>query len=381
MKPEIVERSAECATLLADQEHSLHLRALRRCIRSASSITAAPRASRASSSRVGQAYPALARALGVSGPTARCASKSPSKRTSPANSGLVAQYSLPPCMRNPSLSAYVGIRPRSPTGVFFLCASIRLHRQPVYSSLPNARPLTKTGAGRCRGALPRRTLTGRGCPGAAAAISRLVSNEKELAQRSCWAGTSGYGVEAALRGPLYLLDCPELYKERRALPYGRVARTGRTTALASGPFPTAALMGGAASPLDWRPDVVHCKDWPTALTPVTSSTSRVRSQPAEVHNLAFQGLFEPSVLSMLELRKRFSVERLEFYGRRFPQGRPACADAVSTVSPTYAAEIRPTRWAAADGPAAPPAQRPHGILTASTPSLGSGRRCADRRAL
>src|SRR4051812_40254112 len=68
--------------------------------------------------------------------------------------------------------------------------------------------------------------------------------------------------------PLYLLDCPELYI-RNGGPY----QTGEgedwpDNALRFGVLSrAAALLGGAASPLEWRPDVVHCNDWPTALAP------------------------------------------------------------------------------------------------------------------
>src|SRR5262249_42976761 len=61
-----------------------------------------------------------------------------------------------------------------------------------------------------------------------------------------------------------------------------------------------------------------------------------------IHNLAFQGLFEPASLGELGLpASDFSLERLEFYGRlSFLKGGIACAGAVTTVSPTYAAEIQ-----------------------------------------
>jgi starch synthase len=144
--------------------------------------------------------------------------------------------------------------------------------------------------------------------------------------------------------PLYLLDCPELYV-RNGGPY----QTGEgedwpDNALRFGVLSrAAALLGGAASPLGWRPGVVHCNDWPTALTPVyLEREADAAASLLTVHNLAFQGLFEPSALPALELpQSDFSVERLEFYGRlSFLKGGLACADAVTTVSPTYAGEIQ-----------------------------------------
>ena len=144
--------------------------------------------------------------------------------------------------------------------------------------------------------------------------------------------------------PLYLLDCPELYV-RNGGPY----QTGEgedwpDNALRFGVLSrAAALLGGAASPLAWRPHVVHCNDWPTALAPVyLKREAGAAASLMTVHNLAFQGLFEPSALSALGLpQSDFTMDRLEFYGRlSFLKGGLACADALTTVSPTYAAEIQ-----------------------------------------
>ena len=61
-----------------------------------------------------------------------------------------------------------------------------------------------------------------------------------------------------------------------------------------------------------------------------------------VHNLAFQGIFDAALLERLELpRATFAIEGVEFYGRlSFLKGGLVYADAISTVSPTYAREIQ-----------------------------------------
>jgi starch synthase len=106
----------------------------------------------------------------------------------------------------------------------------------------------------------------------------------------------------------------------------------------------AALLGSGASPLVWRPDVVHCNDWPTALAPVY-----LRAEPKShaaammtIHNLAFQGVFEMIEMEPLELPPAaLGVDGLEFYGRAsFLKGGIVYADALTTVSPTYAREIQ-----------------------------------------
>jgi starch synthase len=217
----------------------------------------------------------------------------------------------------------------------------------VLFAAPECAPLTKTGGlGDVAGALPAalrslgvevRVLLPR--------YENLSRNEKEIA-RTTLLGRKVRILESRLPSgvPLYLLDCPELYV-RNGGPYqtdegedwpDNFLRFGVLSR-------AAALLGGAASPFSWRPDVVHCNDWPTALAPLyLEREADAAASLLTVHNLAFQGLFEPAVLAGLELRPSdFSLHRLEFYGRlSFLKGGLACADAVTTVSPTYAAEIQ-----------------------------------------
>jgi starch synthase len=97
------------------------------------------------------------------------------------------------------------------------------------------------------------------------------------------------------------------------------------------------------------PDVLHCHDWQTALAPVFLRTDlgrypgleRVRSV-LTVHNLGYQGLFWHFDWHLLNLDWRyFSADWLEFYGKiNYLKGGIVCADAVTTVSPTYAEEIQ-----------------------------------------
>ncbi len=94
--------------------------------------------------------------------------------------------------------------------------------------------------------------------------------------------------------------------------------------------------------LGWQPDLVHCNDWQTALVPALLSLEWNRPVTLfTIHNLAYQGLFEQSAFSRLQLPQRlWSSQGLEFHQRlSFIKGGIAFADYITTVSPTYAAEV------------------------------------------
>jgi len=146
--------------------------------------------------------------------------------------------------------------------------------------------------------------------------------------------------------PAWLVDCPALY-DRDGGPYQDPVSKGdwpdnalRFAALAR----VAAALAGAASPLAWRPHVLHCNDWQTALAPAyLRFAGGARSATVVcIHNLAFQGLFPPQTAAEVELpAQAWSIDGAEFYGRlSFLKAGLVYADAITTVSPTYAAEIR-----------------------------------------
>jgi starch synthase len=95
-------------------------------------------------------------------------------------------------------------------------------------------------------------------------------------------------------------------------------------------------------------DIVHCHDWPAALVPVY--TKKLAAESPElaatktvltVHNMAHQGVFGREQLAALGLDARdFSPETGEFYGKlNLLKLGLVTADAVTTVSPTYAREL------------------------------------------
>lgn len=97
------------------------------------------------------------------------------------------------------------------------------------------------------------------------------------------------------------------------------------------------------------PAILHAHDWQSALAivflkaqpylyPELSSVKAVLT----VHNLGFQGLFDYPDWHLLNLEGHFFAPRyLEYYGEiNFLKGGLIFADKVTTVSPTYAEEIK-----------------------------------------
>ncbi len=100
--------------------------------------------------------------------------------------------------------------------------------------------------------------------------------------------------------------------------------------------------------IDFRPDVIHCHDWQSALIPILLSYELAAdlffSRTATVytiHNLAYQGLFPREALAEIGLAPSyFTIERLEYYGKvNLMKGAILTADMVTTVSETYCQEI------------------------------------------
>jgi starch synthase len=144
--------------------------------------------------------------------------------------------------------------------------------------------------------------------------------------------------------PVLILDCPKLY-QRLGGPYqdasghdwpDNAQRFGLLSKVG-------AVLGSSASPLEWLPDLVHCNDWQTALTPayLHFATGAARSVMT-VHNLAFQGIFPAATLAELELPAScFNINGVEFFGNlSFLKGGLFYADYLTTVSPNYAKEIQ-----------------------------------------
>lgn len=100
--------------------------------------------------------------------------------------------------------------------------------------------------------------------------------------------------------------------------------------------------------LGFTPDVIHANDWQTGLVPVfLNEAYRTKAAYKEIrslftiHNIAYQGMYGPEVMKLTGLPGwLLNPAQLEFHGHlNFLKAGIVFADAVNTVSPTYAREI------------------------------------------
>ena len=211
-------------------------------------------------------------------------------------------------------------------------------------------PLAKTGGlADVVGALPS-VLAGLDCetrvllPGYRGLPERLSGPREALSIKALFGGP--VRVLSGEAGELHLLlvDAPHLYRRGGSLYQGPGRQDWhdnhrRFAALAW----LGSRIGQGVSADGWVPDVVHAHDWQAGLAPLYLRGAKAR--PATVftiHNIAYQGIFPPDTATELLLPvAEFKPHGYEFYGNiSFLKAGLVYADAITTVSPTYARELR-----------------------------------------
>ena len=107
--------------------------------------------------------------------------------------------------------------------------------------------------------------------------------------------------------------------------------------------------------LDWMPDVLHCNDWQTALVPIYLKDVATRWPEVRgirtvftIHNIEYQGRYGADSVDQLFGLNRgwYDDGTLRMDGDvNLMKGAMLMADAVTTVSPTYAAQLHDPRYA------------------------------------
>ncbi|MBO5065833.1 MAG: glycogen synthase GlgA [Clostridia bacterium] len=99
--------------------------------------------------------------------------------------------------------------------------------------------------------------------------------------------------------------------------------------------------------IGFKPDIIHCNDWQTALTPVYYSTMYANQPGYEniktvftIHNIQYQGVYGEELLDNVVGINHAHKNLLEYDGTvNLMKGAIETANAVTTVSPSYAKEI------------------------------------------
>ncbi len=110
-----------------------------------------------------------------------------------------------------------------------------------------------------------------------------------------------------------------------------------------------------ARALDFKPDIIHCHDWQTALLPICLRWRRhLKDDPFfkdsrvvfTIHNISYQGQYDRHVLDKFGLPEfLYTSQGLEFYGKaNLLKGAVMYSDLVTTVSPTYASELKKSEY-------------------------------------
>lgn len=243
----------------------------------------------------------------------------------------------------------------------------------VLAVTPEIFPLIKTGGlADVTGALPL-ALAERGVavrtllPGYPSVMARVTPGEPVHDYPALQGGPARVHAAEIAGLDLLILDAPHLF-ERGGGPY--LDPTGRDWPDNWRRFAALGRVGSdiaAGAVAGYRPDVVHAHDWQAALTPAYMRYGKAVATPSvmTIHNIAFQGHFGAGIFGALGLPgEAMAVDGVEYFGGvGYLKAGLQAAWAITTVSPTYAQEIRtPEFGMALDGLLNTRAADLHGIV-------------------
>lgn len=162
-------------------------------------------------------------------------------------------------------------------------------------------------------------------------------------QQGLWGGTGHVHMGKVGGINLFLLDAPHLF-DREGGPYSGPGGDWWDNAQRFAALSWAAACIARAGVAGWKPDLLHAHDWQAGFAPAYLAyhgAGGVRSV-LTIHNMAFQGWAAATQIDDLRLpRDAFHPAALEYYGGLSSlKAGLVTADRITTVSPSYALELR-----------------------------------------
>lgn len=234
-------------------------------------------------------------------------------------------------------------------------------------------PLLKTGGladvvGALPGALAPKGWDMRVLLPAYRAVRAHLTNATKVFDDTDLFGGPGQVLAVSVNGmSVLLLDAPHLY-DRDGGPYSGPGGDWPDNAVRFAALSwVAARIAREGLSDGWRPQILHAHDWQGGFAPAYlayGGPTDVRSV-ITVHNIAFQGWAPVSMLGALRLPSyQFHPGALEYYGGLSSlKAGLITADAITTVSPTYASELMRAEFGMGlQGVIAARSAKVHGIL-------------------
>jgi len=179
------------------------------------------------------------------------------------------------------------------------------------------------------------------------AVMHALEDDSRVIEEVELDGTVATLLRGTLKGievPAYVVDSAALY-DRDGGPYlDRQGREYGDNALRFAMLSRAAARVGLGADEEFLPDVLHGHDWQAGLAPayVAHASGHRPRTVHTIHNLGYQGVFSAELFPRLGLPdEAMHMEGVEYHGGvSFLKAALWYADALTTVSRTYAAEIQ-----------------------------------------
>ena len=243
----------------------------------------------------------------------------------------------------------------------------------VLSVASEAYPLAKTGGladvvGALPGALAAHGVAVTTLIPGYPAVGQAIGRARVVRRWTDLLGTPARLLKGEIAGhPLLVLDAPAHF-----------ARGGGLYGDGEGDYPDNwrrfAALGRAAADIAGDYDILHAHDWQAAMAAayLRYAPARTTRTIVTIHNIAFQGAFPAEIFPELDLPpEAFALDGVEYYGGvGFLKAGLEAADAITTVSPTYAAEIHRAQFGMGlEGLIAARSQSVHGIVNGIDPAV------------